>query len=283
MLLVSLGATVSRDLSPADVSALPATTPLLNEAYGPSPLQVGELRLPPGPGPFPVAIVIHGGCFIAKFGSMRATAPIASALAAKGIATWNIEYRALGVPGSGWPGTMLDWGNGSDHLRSLAKRFPLDLTRVIVVGHSAGGTGALFVAAREQLPVSSEVRGDDPIHIRAVVDIDGPLDLAATRSSDLAECGEPVTDELLGGTPTNQPAHYANVSAILLAPMHMPQFIVAAQVLKPRILDAYLSAARRDHVTILTPRGGTHFNIVAPGEPQWTEVEAMILQAIPKK
>jgi acetyl esterase/lipase len=60
------------------------------------------------------------------------------ALKAKGIATWNIEYRRLGQAGSGWPGTYLDVGRGVDYLRTIAEQNHLDLTRVIVVGHSAG-------------------------------------------------------------------------------------------------------------------------------------------------
>jgi hypothetical protein len=272
-----------RELSPSDVSALPATAPTVTEAYGPEPLQVGELRLPPGPGPFPVAVVIHGGCFISKYGSMRNTAPIASALAAKGVATWNIEYRALGVPGGGWPGTWLDWGLGTDHLRALAKRFPLDLSRVIVVGHSAGGTGALFIAGRKGFPANSAVRGGDPMAVRAVVDLDGPFDLVAIEPNSVHDCGEPVIDEMLGGTPAQQPGHYAEVSPILRLPLHLPQFIVRAQALSAQNVEAYRAAAKGDRVLALAPDGGTHFNIIAPGEPQWRPVEAFILQAMPPK
>jgi hypothetical protein len=56
-------------------------------AYGTSPLQFGELRLPSTKGPHPLAIVIHGGCWLAKIGTMdqRAVAidnmrPLAAAL-----------------------------------------------------------------------------------------------------------------------------------------------------------------------------------------------------------
>jgi acetyl esterase/lipase len=277
-----IGAAFGRDLGPSDVRSLPVTAPTLTEAYGPEPLQVGELRVPPGRGPFPVAVTIHGGCFISKFESMRGAAPIASALAAKGVATWNIDYRALGVRGGGWPGTMLDWGLGADHLRALAKRFPLDLTRVIVVGHSAGATAALFIAGRGGLPADSVVRGTDPMAVQAAVAIDGPLDLVATRARDMAACGEPVLDELLGGTPAERPEHYAQVSAMARLPIHVQQFIVRAQVLSMEDVDAYKAAAsaRGDQVTLLAPTDGTHFNVIAPGEPQWQQVEALILQVV---
>ncbi|HKA47074.1 MAG TPA: hypothetical protein VKD68_02855 [Methyloceanibacter sp.] len=78
------------------------------QTYGSNALQFGELRLPKGNGLFPVAVVIHGGCWTKGFATLRNTAPLASALAAKGIATWNIEYRQVGdnglarhVPGLG--------------------------------------------------------------------------------------------------------------------------------------------------------------------------------------
>ena len=68
-----------------------------------------------------------------------------------GIATWNIEYRRLGETGSGWPGTYLDVGRAVDHVRAIAGEHHLDLGRVAVVGHSAGGHLAMWTAARRRL------------------------------------------------------------------------------------------------------------------------------------
>jgi acetyl esterase/lipase len=75
--------------------------PALVQTYGSNALQFGELRLPKDNGLFPVAVVIHGGCWTKGFTTLRNTAPLASALAAKGIATWNIEYRQVGDNGAG--------------------------------------------------------------------------------------------------------------------------------------------------------------------------------------
>src|SRR5205085_5593329 len=132
-------------------------------AYGTDPRQVGDLRLPPGKGPFPVALIVHGGCWHKTFADLSIMSPLASALTARGFATWNVEYRMLGDPGGGWPGTFLDWGAGTDKLRDLAKQYPLDLKRVIVIGHSAGGHAAHWIAARPGLPTEAEVRGRDPL------------------------------------------------------------------------------------------------------------------------
>ena len=77
--------------------------------YGADPLQFGELRLPAGNGPHPVAIIVHGGCWVTKLAnldrrvvSMELLRPFAAALTDAGIATWSIEYRRLGNPGGGW-------------------------------------------------------------------------------------------------------------------------------------------------------------------------------------
>ena len=168
-------------LRPKDIHALPVSAPSLVQSYGSDPLQFGELRLPPGKGPFPVAVVIHGGCWTKGFDTLKGTAPIASALAAKGIATWNIEYRQVGDPGGGWPGSFQDWGAATDHLRVLAKSHPLDFKRVTTVGHSAGAHAALWIAARPRLPGGSEIKGRKPPgHCGS--GLDGPATFTPSRA-----------------------------------------------------------------------------------------------------
>ncbi|WP_081764037.1 alpha/beta hydrolase [Sphingobium sp. Ant17] len=170
-------------IGPPQLHALPVTAPTLVEAYGPDPLQIGELRLPAGPDPFPVVMVIHGGCWTKGYETLAGTAPLASALTDKGVATWNIEYRQVGDTRGGWPGTFQDWGAALDHLRVLARTQPLDLKHVVTVGHSAGAHAALWLAARPRLPADSEVRGADPLKVSAAVAIDGPGDLRTCTGS----------------------------------------------------------------------------------------------------
>ena len=86
---------------------LPASEPDQRIAYGTAASQFGDLRVPPGPGPHPVVVLIHGGCFKAAYASNRDLAAMADALRKSGVATWNIEYRRLGEAGAGWPGTYL--------------------------------------------------------------------------------------------------------------------------------------------------------------------------------
>src|SRR5258708_6244242 len=117
-------------------------------AYGSDPQQFGDLRMPAkaGPGPVPVAIVIHGGCWLAEY-DLEYMGRLSAALAEKGVATWTIEYRRVGNPGGGAPGTFNDIAAAAAYLRVLAKQYPLDVKRTVAVGHSAGGHLALWLAS----------------------------------------------------------------------------------------------------------------------------------------
>ena len=270
-------------LTPRDIDALPASTPTAIVKYGAGALQFGELRLPAGKGPFPVAVVIHGGCWTAGLATVRNTAPIATDLTAHGIATWNIEYREVGDIGGGWPGTFLDWGAAVDHLRQLAKSYPLDLSRVITVGHSAGAHAALWIAARHRLPATSAIRGADPLPIHAAVAIDGPGDLATFVGFDAEFCGAPCVVPLLGGTPAEEPERFRQASPQSLLPLGVRQFLISAAFLTADKARTYqqLAQAKGDHVEVLALDTG-HFELIAPANPAWTTIRALIVsRALP--
>src|SRR5712675_1877943 len=108
--------------------------------YGSDPNQFGDLRVPKSGGPFPIVMNIHGGFWRSKYDLAHA-GHLCAALTAKGLATWNIEYRRVGNPGGGWPGTFEDVRSAYRTLLahkndSLAR---LDLKKLCVAGHSAGG------------------------------------------------------------------------------------------------------------------------------------------------
>src|SRR5262245_24986907 len=71
--------------------------------YGDDPLNFGDLRVPAGTGPFPVVVVIHGGCWQSEY-DLGHVGGMSDALARNGWAVWTIEYRRIGDPGGGWPG-----------------------------------------------------------------------------------------------------------------------------------------------------------------------------------
>ena len=282
VVLAASAALAQPSMRPRDVDALPASTPTLIAPYGKDALQFGELRMPTGDGPFPVLIVIHGGCWTKGFAQARNTAALASKLTELGIATWNIEYRQVGDAGGGWPGSFQDWAAATDHLRVLAKSHRLDLTRVAVSGHSAGGHAALWVAARHKLGKSSVVRGDDPLPVQAAIAIDGPGDIAAFIGADAQICGKPVIVPLMGGTPAEQPERYAQGSPQALLPLAVPQYLVSTRVLPPVDAQKYAAIATRagDRVEVLTPSPAGHFDIIAPGSQIWPSVEEFMRRAI---
>ena len=123
-LSATLAAQTGARLRPRDVDGLPSRPADARVSYGEDALQFGELRLPPGSGPFPVAIVIHGGCWVSRLATLQNTAALADALRDAGVATWNVEYRRLDSQGGGWPGTFADVGAAADHVRSPPTRAP---------------------------------------------------------------------------------------------------------------------------------------------------------------
>jgi acetyl esterase/lipase len=250
--------------------------------YGTDPLQFGELRLPSTAGPHPVAIVVHGGCWLAKIGTMdeRAVAidnmrPAAAALTAAGIATWNIEYRRLGHAGGGWPGTFLDVARAADFLRTLAPDNQLDLARVVAIGHSAGGHFAMWLAARPKLPKTSELYMNNPLPLSGVVDLDGPTDLKATIPLQQPICGSPVITNLLGGSPEERPDRYRAGSPIELLPLGVRQEFFAGRMFGAQVAP-YEAATRRAgdalHATLLADAG--HFVFIDPQSEVWPQVLA---------
>jgi acetyl esterase/lipase len=249
-------------------------------AYGAEPLQFGELRVPEGKGPHPVAVIVHGGCWVNALPGLdeRATSidlmrPMAAALAREGIATWNIEYRRLGNAGGGWPGSFRDVAQASDHLRKLAKSNALDLNRVVAIGHSAGGSFALWLAGRHKLAKSSDLYSADPLKLKGAVNLDGPGDLAAAAPMAPAICGAPVITQLMGGSPQEQPQRYKAGSPVEMLPLGVPQAVFAGAMFASQA-SPYAGAGRQagDEVRTTVIEKGGHFTFIDPDSKVWPGV-----------
>jgi len=267
-----------------ELATAPVPTGARRVAYGKDPLEFGELRVPDRPGPHPLAIVIHGGCWVAKLPDLdeRAVAmdnmrPLAAALNDAGIATWNIEYRRIGNPGGGWPGTFLDIAHAADFVRSLARENQLDLTRVIAIGHSAGGHLAMWLAARSRLAKNSDLYEKDPLRLSGVVDLDGPTDLKATISVQQPICGQPVITDLLGGSPDEQSLRYHDASPIELLPIRVPQEFFAGQMFAGQVAP-YEAAAKKagDSIATTVLPKASHFVFIDPKSEVWPQVIASV-------
>lgn len=258
-----------RRLRASDVDTMPVANAGVRVAYGPDSLQFGELRMPKGRGPFPVAIVVHGGCWYSPYASVRNSAPLADALTAAGVATWNIEYRRYDQPGGGWPGTFFDVAAGADHLRILARSYPIDTSRVVAAGHSAGAHLALWLASRASLRSDSPLVTASPIALDGVVSIGGIADLREFYTRERSTCGNPAVESLLGGVPDSVAARVGDASPIERLPLRIPTVHVAGDQdrIAPRAaIDAYAVAARRagDSVVVHIVPGEGHFEAIAP-------------------
>ena len=193
---IGLGSSASAEkprLSFADL--LSRERPLADRriAYGSDPNQFGELWMPRRPRRARVVVVIHGGCWQAALPGLELMNGVAADLRRRGYAVWNIEYRRLGAPGGGYPGTFDDVGRAIDFLRVISRTDSLDLGHVVVLGHSAGGHLALWAAGRSRLPSESPLSTAHPLRIGGVITLAGINDLAAYRESGPDACGGPAT------------------------------------------------------------------------------------------
>jgi len=260
-------------LTSQDLLALPQPPADHTIAYGPAPQQKAELRLPKGPGPHPVVVLVHGGCWETPWGFDHVRS-LAAALTAEGYATWSLEYRRLGDPGGGWPGTFEDVGRGADHLREVARAHPLDLDRVVALGHSAGGQLALWLAARPRLPEGSPLRAAKPLPLRGVVSLAGITDLRAGATGGV--CGDAIP-RLLGGPPQDHADRLGQSSPIELLPLGVPVRLVCGArdpIVPIDQARAYEAAAKRagDTVSVEVVEGAGHFELVDPGSSAWPAV-----------
>lgn len=279
----------ARLMRAGDVDTIPLRVTPTPIAYGPDSLQVGELRLPSGRGPFPVAVVIHGGCWLSRYASARNSAPLAEALAEAGIATWNIEYRRYDHPGGGWPGTFLDVAHATDYVRTLARSHPIDTTRVVTVGHSAGGQLALWLATRTALPAQSALRtATAPLAVSGVVSIGGIADLREFFTRQRSTCGNPGVESLLGGVPDSVPDRVREASPVERLPIGVPSVHIAGArdfIAPTAVREAFAEAARQrgDRATVITIPDQGHFEAMAPSTAAGRAVIAATLELLGRR
>ena len=250
--------------------------------YGENENQFGELRLPVGNGPHPVAIVIHGGFWREPY--LESTAKLAHSLTDAGFATWNIEYRRVGQADVAWPGTLLDVAKAADHLSILAETHPLQLEKVVTIGHSAGGHLALWLAGRHRLPADSELAcTDEPLPISGAVSLAGVNDLQLMyevhnyRDQTLGQEANNPVSELLLGSPEEQPARYKQASPIELLPLDVPQVLIHGSLdinVPIGISDHYHRTAENagDFVKFVELPEAEHFKLIDTSDTAWETI-----------
>ena len=259
--------------------------------YAAGDLQFGDLRVPhTARGQLaPVVMFVHGGWWKAEYG-LAYGGHLCAALKDAGIATWSIEYRRVGDAGGGWPGTFEDVAAGYDYLPTLAKSYPVDLKRVVVAGHSAGGHLAFWLAGRGHLPENGPLAGlrKLPMPMRGVVALAGAVDLRLTR--DLAGYftfahDKHEVDALMEGSPRDHPDRYRAGNPGDLLPLNVPQWLLQGtdddQI--PAQLPARWAERGRqmgEHVAVEMIAGADHFDVVDPQSKAWPRVQAAIVKAL---
>ena len=269
------------------MSVLDRTPPKadLRLAYGPLPLQFGDLWLPQGGTAkqrWPVLVFLHGGWWRAEYG-LGYAGFLCEAMRALGVAVWSVEYRRVGDEGGGWPGTMQDVAMGFDHVAKLAATYPLDLQRVVAAGHSAGGQLAFWLAGRHHIPHNSVLAEPQPNALRSSVALHGVVALAGAVDLRLTidlggwlrfTNGGPGVRALMGGDPQQVPDRYAAANPGQLLPLSVPQALVQGSdddQIPPQLPQRWAENARRqgDAVEVTIVPGADHFDVVDPQSKAW--------------
>jgi acetyl esterase/lipase len=236
-------------------------------SYGPGEHHFGDLRIPPGDGPYPVVIVIHGGFWRASL-DLLYMGHVCAALTQAGLATWNIEYRRMGHPGGGYPGTLDDVGAAAAHLQRIPS---LDPARAIAIGHSAGGHLALWLATSK--------RG---LPLRGAVSLGGVADLRRAWELRLSNT---VVADFIGGSPEQYPDRYRAACPIENLPCGVSTRLVhgdADETVPIEIARGFEAAALRagDDCRLVSLPGAGHFEVVDPRAREWPEIEQTIRELL---
>ena len=242
--------------------------------YGKHPDQYAELTLPDGGGTAPaqnlppVVVIIHGGYWRSRY-TAELGRPAARDLAGRGYACWNLEYRRAGS-GGGWPETFEDIDAGIDALAPAAREYGLDLSRVTVLGHSAGGHLAVWAAGRTGAAVP----------VTAVVSQAGVLNLAEAMELNLSDG---AVRNFLGSSPKADPHRYRSADPMQRLPLTVP--VTALHGDRDRHVPlsqsaGYVQAAvEAGSPAELRMLPGDHFELITPGTEAWAAVVKAVAEA----
>ena len=250
--------------------------------YGMDPMQFADVRFPIGKGPFALLFVIHGGWWLSA-NSLDHIAPLCDRLTSLGIVTCSLEYRRIGDPGGGWPGTFLDVAMAVEFFKDrLAKDRRVDIKRAAVVGHSSGGHLALWLGARHRVPKNSVLYTGREQWLTAAISLAGIPDLKSAWEEGL---GGHAVDKLIGGSPGQYPERYLEASPLELLPTGLTQVLIHGRdddhvPITQSQLFAEKAKAVGDEAELTSLDGIGHFDLLDPESRAWDAVAQGVLTAL---
>ena len=256
-----------------DYLALSGPAPTATIAYGSAPSQFAELFRPAGNGPFPVVVLVHGGCWTVKFGGITQMRNVAGALAARGIAVWNVEYRRVDEDGGGYPGTYQDINAALDTLAAQAGRYQLDTQRIVAMGHSAGGQLVQWIAGRARIAPSSPLFQAAPLAVRHIISLGGLADLRREQTLIKTSCGRDL-EQLAGAPSAERPDVFSDTNAAELMPNGSSTVLITGEldtISPPRAAYAYAARAQAagDLARVVILPKASHYDEIAASSPSW--------------
>lgn len=255
--------------------------------YGKNSQQFGQLYKTKDKKNSPVVIVIHGGYWQDNHClDSYATSSIVDYLQAFDVAIWNLEYRRMDSIGKNikapWPTTFKDVADGIEHLHTIKHKESLDLSRILLIGHSAGGHLATWVACRNMIPQDSMLYHKAPLHISRVISIAGILNLSSCDDLDQPE----QVERLMGGNFLSNPKRYQTCDPYFLSNTKTSLTIVHGEkdtcVLASQA-EKYFENSQGNTKLIIFP-DADHFSMLPHDgnwiETQWQKIKQLIAQQI---
>lgn len=248
--------------------------------YGPRPCQFGDLWLPKArtQPTVPVVVFFHGGWWKSEY-DLGYGGYLCRDLAREGIACWSVEYRRVGASGGGWPATFQDAASGFDFLENLAVEHALDLSRVLVMGHSAGAHLAFWIAGRPHIRSESEIFSVQKFSPKTAIALAGAVDLRLTielAAGKFAHDRDEVY-RLMGGDPSHWPDRFRDGNPGDLLPFIARQILIqgtADDQIPPELPSrwAQMSRHRGSTASVTMISGADHFDVVDPESAAWATV-----------
>ena len=247
--------------------------------YGSDPNQFVDLRFPNAKGPFPLLFVVHGGFWQSRY-DLSHIGHLCAAFTSEGTITCSIEYRRIGKPGGGWPGTFQDISLATSNILQTMSQDPrLDRARTAIVGHSAGGHLALWLVGSHRISKTSQLHHDQRQDIGVAVSLAGLSDLRLAWSQKL---GHGIVTRLMGGTPNEHPDRYDAGSPIELLPTGSRYVLVHGaddDTVPISQSEAFVAKAEKlgDRSSLVRLEEIGHYELIDPESAAWPAVAGAVL------